>query len=390
MKTWLLLLFLVLLSGCAGPPSRPPAELASLFDDTAFPAPATPVGAADLFALSAPMRAHLDSSAFQKTLRDKGSARGLLAALYSKSDLQLDYDATVTRTAAQTYAERSGNCLSLVIMTAAFARELGMDVRFQNVQTGETWSRSGSLYLISSHVNISLAPRAPALNGYSTLNEPLVVDFLPPPDAARLRTTELTEADIVALYMNNRAAEELVQGRVADAYWWARAAILARPSLLEAYNTLAVVYARGGRPALAEHTYRVALQRQPDSLVVMQNLEQTLTASGKLAEAQALQRRIERLHPAPPYHWFDQGMSAYRSGDFKRAKALFAREVARAPYNDEFHFWLGATHLQLGELDTAVREMALARETSTRAETRERYVAKLARLKSGAARQPGR
>lgn len=389
MKTWLLL-FLVLLSGCAGTPSRPPAELASLFDDAAFPPPAAPVGAADLFTLSAPMRAHLDSPAFQKNLRDKGGARGLLAALYSKSDLQLDYDATFTRTAAQTYAERSGNCLSLVIMTAAFARELGMDVRFQNVRTEETWSRSGSLYLISSHVNISLAPRAPALNGYSTLNEPLVVDFLPPPDAARLRTTELTEADIVALYMNNRAAEEMIQGRVADAYWWARAAILARPSLLEAYNTLAVVYARGGRPALAEHTYRVALQRQPDSLVVMQNLEQALTASGKLAEAQALRRRIERLHPAPPYHWFNQGMSAYRSGDFQRAKALFAREVARAPYNDEFHFWLGAAHLQLGELETAVKEMALARETSTRAETRERYVAKLARLKSGAARQPGR
>lgn len=389
MKTWLLL-FLVLLSGCAGTPSRPPAELASLFDDTAFPAPATPVDAAGLFTLSAPMRAHLNSPAFQKNLRDKGSARGLLAALYSKSDLQLDYDASVTRTAAQTYAERSGNCLSLVIMTAAFARELGMDVRFQSVQTEETWSRSGSLYLISSHVNVSLAPRAAALNGYSTLDQPLVVDFLPPPDAARLRTTELQEADIVALYMNNRAAEELVQGRVADAYWWARAAILKRPSLLEAYNTLAVIYARGGRPALAERTYRVALQRQPDSLVVMQNLEQILSASGRLAEAQALQRRIERLHPAPPFHYFNQGMSAYRSGDYKRAKALFAREVARAPYNDEFHFWLGASHLQLGELETAVKEMALARETSTRAETREQYVAKLARLKSGAARQPGR
>lgn len=387
MKTWLLLF--VLLSGCAGAPSRPPADLASLFDDAAFPAPSGRVDAADLFTLSAPMRAHLHSPEFKKTLRDKGSARGLVAALYSKSDLQLDYDATVTRTAAQTYAERAGNCLSLVVMTAAFARELGMSVRFQSVETEETWSRNGSLYLVSSHVNISLGQKM-ALNGFAAEADPLVIDFLPPPDAARLRTRELREADIVALYMNNRAAEELVQGRIADAYWWARAAILQRPALVEAYNTLAVIYARSGQPARAEQVYRAALGKQPDSLVVMQNLEHALNVNGKLAEAQALQRRIDRLYPAPPFHYFNQGMRAYQAGDFKRAKALFAREAARAPDNDEFHFWLGATHLQLGELNTAVEELALARETSTRAETRERYVAKLARLKSSVARPSGR
>lgn len=387
MKTWLLLF--VLLSGCAGAPSRPPADLASLFDDAAFPAPSGRVDAADLFTLSAPMRAHLHSPEFKKTLRDKGSARGLVAALYSKSDLQLDYDATVTRTAAQTYAERAGNCLSLVVMTAAFARELGMSVRFQSVETEETWSRNGSLYLVSSHVNISLGQKM-ALNGFAAEADPLVIDFLPPPDAARLRTRELQEADIVALYMNNRAAEELVQGRIADAYWWARAAILQRPALVEAYNTLAVIYARSAQPARAEQVYRAALRKQPDSLVVMQNLEHALNVNGKLAEAQALQRRIDRLYPAPPFHYFNQGMRAYQAGDFKRAKALFAREAARAPDNDEFHFWLGATHLQLGELNTAVEELALARETSTRAETRERYVAKLARLKSSVARPSGR
>jgi len=387
MKTWLLLF--VLLSGCAGAPSRPPADLASLFDDAAFPAPSGRVDAADLFTLSAPMRAHLHSPEFKKTLRDKGSARGLVAALYSKSDLQLDYDATVTRTAAQTYAERAGNFLSLVVMTAAFARELGMSVRFQSVETEETWSRNGSLYLVSSHVNISLGQKM-ALNGFAAEADPLVIDFLPPPDAARLRTRELREADIVALYMNNRAAEELVQGRIADAYWWARAAILQRPALVEAYNTLAVIYARSGQPARAEQVYRAVLGKQPDSLVVMQNLEHALNVNGKLAEAQALQRRIDRLYPAPPFHYFNQGMRAYQAGDFRRAKALFAREAARAPDNDEFHFWLGATHLQLGELNTAVEELALARETSTRAETRERYVAKLARLKSSVARPSGR
>lgn len=384
MKRWFLLSYVVLstlLAGCASAPARPTAALSALFDDSAFPAPAQAIGAADLFALSVPMRAHLDSAAFKARLREKGAARGLVAALYSKSDLQLDYDATVTRTAAQTYAARSGNCLSLVIMTAAFARALGMEVRFASVQAEETWNRNGSLYLVSSHVNIALAPRAAGIYTVSTGMEPLVIDFLAPQDAARLPSTELSEDDIVALYMNNRAVEELVAGRVADAYWWARAAILKRPSSLAAYNTLAVAYARSSRPLMAERVYRAALAQAPDNLVVMQNLAQALDGNGRHEEAQALLRRIERLHPAPPYHWFNQGMTAYRSGDMRRARALFAREVARAPYNDEFHFWLGVTSLGLGETETAVRELALARDNSTRTEARDRYAAKLSHLK---------
>jgi Tfp pilus assembly protein PilF len=383
MRHWILLLC-VLLSGCASAPPPSPS-LAGLLDDSAFPAPAAPVTASDLFTLSPAMAAHLRSRAFQAKLREQGAARGLVHALYDKSDLQLDYDATRTQTAAQTYAQRSGNCLSLVIMTAAFARELGMRVRFQGVDAGETWSRANSLYLVSEHVNIHLAPHAPTPNSYDPDSE-LTVDFLPLRDAGRLRTRELEEADIVALYLNNRAVEELVQGRTAEAYWWARAALQARPSTLAAWNTLGVIYHRSGRPLLAERVYRAALEREPDSLLVMQNLAPLLAANGKTAESEALAQRIDRLHPTPPFHYFNQGMAAWHANDFARARALFAREVARAPYNDEFHFWLGAAHLRLGNLNQAVKHLALARDTSTQAGTRERYMAKLENLRASGAR----
>jgi hypothetical protein len=58
--------------------------------------------------------------------------------------------------------------------------------------------------------------------------------------------------------------------------------------------------------------------------------------------------------------------------------------VARAPYNDEFHFWLGVAHLGLGEREPALRQLALARDTSVRAAARERYSAKLAQLRAAA------
>jgi tetratricopeptide (TPR) repeat protein len=289
-------LALAMLAGCATPPAPPPA----LFLDAAFAPPSETVGAADLFTLSPAMQAYLRSPAFKTLLRTRGREHGLIEALYSKQDLQLDYDAGTTRPAAATYAARAGNCLSLVIMTAAFARELGLTVRYQAVDVAEVWRREGTLYLVAAHVNIALGHRKPHDLLYDDrAGQELVIDFLPPPDAARLRTRPLDEAELVALFLNNRAAETLVQGRIDDAYWWARAALHANPAGATGYNTLGVIYQRHGLLPLAERAYRAALEHDPGNLVAMQNLGPLLVRLGRPAEAQALARRTAGM-PASP------------------------------------------------------------------------------------------
>lgn len=374
----------MLLAGCASLDAAP-ARPSALFADERFAAPSEAVGAGDLFALSPAMRAYLDSPAFASRLRTLGPRQGLVDALYSKTDLKLEYESRVTRTASETYAARQGNCLSLVVMTAAFARELGMPVRFQSVDVDNSWSRKAGLYLASSHINISLGHRpADVQRGYHP-EQVLVVDFVPREQAASLRTRELDEQDIVALYLNNRAAEALVQERIDDAYWWARAAVAARPGMVTALNTLGVVYQRHGDLALAERVFQAALAREPENLSVLRNLEPLLVALGRPLEAQALGRRIAAIEPHPPYHYFDLGMAALKAGDFDGAVLHFAREVKRAPYNDEFRFWLGVAHLRLGRLGDARQHIALAVDHSTRHDMREVYAAKLAQLRRVAA-----
>jgi Tfp pilus assembly protein PilF len=382
MKTWVVLLF-SLLAGCASvQPSAPP--LAPLFADAAFGAPSEPVSTEQLFTLSPEMRAYLDSPEFHAHLRKHGKERGLFNALYQKGELKLEYDSTQTRTAAQTYAARAGNCLSLVIMTAAFARELGLVVRYQSVDTDLDWSRWGELYLASTHVNLSLGRRPSGLATEPDSRLLLTIDFVPPENMRAYRTHPLDEADIVGMYMNNRAAEALVQDRLDDAYWWARSALAQAPSSITAYNTLGVVYQRHGNSALSEQVFRAALLREPENVMVMQNLVPVLGALGKTAEAQALQRRVASIEPHPPFHFFHLGMAALNGGDFQQAKALFEREVARAPYNDEFHFWLAIACLNLGENRLARQQLALAVNTSTTAQMRGLYSSKLAQLASRA------
>ena len=372
-------LLLALLAGCA---SAPRADLPpGLFSDAAFAAPSEPADASQLFALSPDMRAYAHSPAFSQRVRDKGPVQGLLEALYKKGELRLEYESSMTRNAAQTFAARSGNCLSLVVMTAAFAKELGMAVRFQGVDVDDTWSRKASLYLASSHVNLALGRRpTDILHSRDQMERLVTVDFLPPPDAARFQTRQLEEDDIAALFLNNRAAEALVQGRIDDAYWWARAAVQAEPRRAIAYNTLGVIYQRHGDLAMAERAYRAALEREPENVAVMQNLGPVLAALGRPDEARAMAQRVASIQPFPPYHYFNKGMVALKAGDYDQARDLFEREVRRAPYNDEFHFWLAVTCLRLGEPQLAREQLTLAMASSTRPDSRERYAAKLVHL----------
>jgi Tfp pilus assembly protein PilF len=369
---------LVLLAGCAATPPHPTTPPAELFADARFAPPSAPVGADSLFTLSPAMRDYLRSAAFNTLLRSTTKERGLLDALYTKGKLKLEYDAAYTRTAAETFRDRAGNCMSLVIMTAAFAKELGMTVRYQSVDM-ESWSRSGDFYLLSGHVNIVLGSRT-QMNDVAP-ESAQVVDFMPSPHAETLRTHLLSEDDIVAMFLNNRAAEALLQGQLDDAYWWARAAVARNTSSAMPLNTLALIYDRHGDKPMAERAYRAALQSEPENLTTLRNLEPLLVSLGKTEEARSIARRLATLEPVAPFEYFHQGVTAYQNGDFKKARALFAREVKRAPYNDEFHFWLAASYVQLGRLEEARGELALAMDNSTQSETRDRYSAKLTHLR---------
>ncbi len=372
----------LLAAGCAAPP---PVAPDGVFSDAAFRPPSEAVSASAAFELSAPMRTYLNSAEFRDQIRRHGPERGLVNALYKKGELKLDYDASVTRTAAETFAARTGNCLSLVLMTAAFAKALDLDVQYNDVAIDNLWTRTPGLYFASTHVNLSLLRKKDwLLRTTSRIVSPLTVDFLPPEQSAGDHHRKLEEEEIVAMYLNNRAAEALAAERVDDAYWWAKASIAHHPVGANGYNTLGVVYQRKGNQVMAERAFRGALTLDKDSTTVMHNLVRVLKELGKNDESLAMAHRLAELEPIPPFFYFDKGMAAMAKSNFTEARTLFGKEVRRSPSNHEFHFWLAQAHLSLGNTHAARDELKLALEHSTTRTIGERYSAKLAHLRSRA------
>lgn len=364
----------VLLAGCAAVPPLPQVE--GLLDDAAFAAPAEPIDPGQLLALSEPMRRYLDVE-IAPQLRRKGARDGLVEALSNKAQLRIDYDAAATRTAAQTFDARAGNCLSLVVMTAAMARHLGVPVQFNDVVTDEGWARAGDLMVNAGHVNLTLGQRLVEDRLGRESGRTVTVDFDPPRGNARPLLRPIGERTIVAMFMNNRAAESLVAGRVDDAYWWVRGALRQEPTFTPSYNTLAVVYQRHGRPQQAERVLRHLLEREPANTALLANLVNALQAQGRGTEAQEVAQRLAKIEPMPPFHWYHQGVAALERRDYAAARDAFTREVERSAYYHEFHFGLALAYAGLGDVARARREAALALQHSSTGRERQIYAAKL-------------
>jgi Tfp pilus assembly protein PilF len=377
MRSWLVLAVL-LLAACAAPapaPKPPP-----LLNDAAFDFHAVPAHP-EVFAVSASMRSYLKRD-IARQLREEGALRGLVAALANDAQLKLEYDGSFTRTAVQAFEARAGNCLSLTVMTAALARELGLQVTFQRVRAERIWTRSGGTLFSSGHVNVVLHASPPAGSHYIERVSGVVVDFTPGVDLLHLRSQEISESMVVAMFMNNRAAERLRAGALDEAYGWARGAALADPRDLEAYNTLGVIYSRHGDEALAERVFRYVLGLEPDNVSAIANLIGVLERQGRRAETLALGERLRRIEAYPPFHFYDLGVAALKRKDYAAARDAFLRELDRNTYYHEAHFGLAVAYVGLGEPYRAEQQLATALETSTNRRERDIYAAKMAWLRS--------
>lgn len=362
-------LLLGALGGCATPPPVAPA-----LDDAAFVPPLAMPGRDALLGASPAMRAFLATEALP-LLRERGPQLGLVEALGRGGRLRLDYDARSTRSAAQAFDERAGHCLSLVLMTAALARELGLPVRYQQVPGSLAWERRDGLELAMGHVNIAIGPPERPGIWY-------VIDFQPDPGTDRSQRTVLDEARIVAMVHNNRAAEALGAGRLREAWWSARAAVDIDPRHADAWNTLAVVLQRQGDPVQAERVLRHTLAVDADHAAAMSNLAGLLAGRGQIEEAAVWRTRQARLGPTRPFALIDEGIAALDAGDARRALDPLQRALRGGGASHELHHALARAYILLGDPARAEQQLEAAARLGTGADQRARYMAKLERLRA--------
>lgn len=368
------LVLAILLSACATRSVRTDSISAQLAKDAYFGAKPDEVDVSAIFTATPEMRRYLAEDIAQE-LRVHGRTKGLYRALFQSAQLKLEYDSMRTTGAAETFSSRHGNCLSLVIMTAALADALKLPVTFYNIRIGEQWTQRGDLYFASGHVNIMLGRSERSLA--NTKTNALIVDFAPI-EAEKISTIQrISRARIKAMFANNRAAENLAAGQLNHAYWWAQLALASDPEYRVALNTLAVVFRRTGHPALAEIALRRLREYDPDNVHAVVNLQMTLRDLGRRAEAADLDAELKRLRPVALNTDYRRAMEQLTHKDYVGARDSLKQEIKRQPTCADCRFQLARVYLALGQYPNALEQLRKALAFSGSIAERNRYAAKL-------------
>lgn len=366
-----LLALLTALGGCAQfapPPNLDPVLAGAPFQPAPEPDPAT------LFTISPAMERFLHQE-LRQSIRSHGAQLGLFRALSDGGHLRIEYDASRTRTAAETFEARAGNCLSLVLMTATLARELGLSVQYQLVEVPDIWTRSEQFTLLNGHVNLSLgqAPRGLSSREMGRYT----IDFQPVEDPRLARVRPIGENTVVAMFFNNRAVELMEQGAWTEAYATLRAALRADPHYTNSVNTLGVLLRRVGDLPRAELLLQGLLKREPHNRHAAGNLAMVWRQQGRIAEAQALERDL----PPSPFADFERGLALAAQEQWPAALAAFERQLRLSPDFHGLHFQLARAHMQLGHLREARQHLEEASEQAPTGALRLRYQSKVKALR---------
>ena len=276
--------------------------------------------------------------------------------IFDKDRKGFSYRAGHSTVAAETWRNRSGDCLSLTVLTYSVARTLGMSAVMQEVRTPAVFGREGSFDVVNQHVNVMFPHVRGDLMAESQDHE-VVIDF-DPDYAAPRRGIPLTEAGIVARYYNNVAVENMAAGNYPAAYAYFKSAVRAEPSYASPYGNLAVLYRRTGHDEQAEQLLRYAVGLGGENDVALHELYRFLKDHGRLREAGEIERKLQAREAADPYHWIGLALAHLEANETGRAIDELQQANDIAPTFAEVHRYLAIAYARAGELGKAREEVA--------------------------------
>ena len=355
-----------------------------LFHDELLTPPSIVIHADDALAMSEPMQDFVRKKFAHAMghVQNRDARQLLVESLYTKGDLRLQYYSDYTRTASEAFEAKSGNCLSLVLLSAAIAKELKLPFHYQTVLGVTDWNQSDNLLMSIGHVNLVLEslPKEFELNTWTAQSS--IIDFLTPDKATSLESKSIDESTVLAMYLNNRAVETLISGKVNDAYWWTRAAIVEDPTFTNAYLTLGVIYRALHRPDLSEVVLESVATYDPNNTTLISNQILVLKDLGREAEANRLAERLAILDQQRPWSYYFEAQNEFNAGHYMKARQLYEKEIARDPSHHEFEFGLAETYVKLRDQKNAIAHLERAIELKPDKHYREFYQTKLEQLKS--------
>ena len=321
----------------------------------------------DVLAVSPEMHAFLDAHVDRKG-SEALKLDQLVWAIMDATTFGVVYDDR-TRTAAETFRARRGNCLSFSTLFVAMARDVGLRVEFEEVDIPPDWTLERDAYVLNQHVNVRVDLGRAGVR---------VVDFNIADFRANYEMRTISDARALAHYYNNIGVERMLGGDTGAALACFRMAIADGDRRFPpAWTNLGTLYLRNGHPAHAEAAYMQALQEDDGDLVAMSDLARLYERQGDRERAAAYQKRVIRHRWLNPYYRYELAHQAYLAQKYDAAIGHLKYALRQRPREDRFYRLLGMSCMKKGDARAARRWFDRAREVAASDALRRSYSSKI-------------
>ncbi len=295
----------------------------------------------------------------------------LIDAIMDATTFGLEYDEN-TRTAAETFRLRLGNCLSFSAMFVALARGVGLNAEFQEVDIPPDWSMRKDVFVLNRHVNVSISLGAAGTH---------VVDFNISDFKSTYEIDMISDKRAIGYFYNNLGVERMQDGDISGAVAnFRRAVVDTDRSFSPAWTNLGTLYRKFGYHAYAEAAYKQALKADKMDVVAMSNLVSLYEKMDDPEKAEIYQKRVDEHRMRNPYFRFSLAREAFFDRDYEAAIKHLKVAIREHKNDDEFYFLLGQCYLMSGDEKEARRWTVKAEEVAATDEARKRYSTKIETL----------
>jgi len=280
--------------------------------------------------------------------------RTLMDMMFGAGTLAMKYNATKTYTARDAFRKSEGNCLGFSYLFYAFARERGLDVRFQEVEIPPRWNSAGEeLYYSSRHVNVRVFMRE---------SRDYVVDIDRLTYKPYYRAWNISAKYAVALYYSNKGTDYLSEEDYENAFRYLVKALTLSPKDAAIWSNLGVLYRMKGIYNYAEQAYFIALDSQGPKKSVLSNLSALYEHMGNSEKSEYYFNLVKAYQMKNPYYRYFQALEAFEAGDYPLSLSHLKAALKKQDNEQKFYWLLGETYARLGDETRANRAMAKARQ----------------------------
>ena len=279
-----------------------------------------------------------------------------------------------TLTARDAFEQRTGNCLSLAILSTAFVKEAGLRFQYNRINSAPTYQEYKNVQLVSTHVNLTIMD-IPQTTGDYWLSNAITIDYFRTKDSFVSKVVSSDE--LMVMYWNNLASEAVIAGHIDLAFSYALQANTIDPLYPETLNLMAILYNRKGHSEYAYLVYDFMDKNNLVSFSAIDNFATMLVNAGDTKRAALLRSKIQHIIDDNPYTWLSRGIAQFEKGEYKLAESYLLKSSNYGPYLHEPLYNLAKLYVKQNRFKAARSALQKAKELAYVTDDERRYQAKI-------------